>query len=35
LIDAVFVDQLAPGQLERAIAELPKYIAALERARRN
>jgi hypothetical protein len=35
LVDAVFVDQLAPGQLERAIAELPKYISALERARRN
>lgn len=32
VVDAVFVDQLAPGQLERAAAELPKYIAALRRA---
>ena len=32
VVDAVFVDQLAPGQLERAAAELPKYIAALRTA---
>lgn len=32
--DAVFVDQLAPGQLERAVLELPKYIRALRLARR-
>ena len=32
--DAVFVDQLAPGQLERAVIELPKYIRALRLARR-
>ena len=32
VVDAVFTDQLAPGQLERAAAELPKYIAALRRA---
>jgi len=32
VVDAVFVDQLAPGQLERAAAELPKYIEALRRA---
>ena len=34
VVDAVFVDQLAPGQLERAVAELPKYIEALTVARR-
>jgi len=33
VVDAVFVDQLAPGQLERAATELPKYIEALRRAR--
>jgi hypothetical protein len=33
VIDAIFLDQLAPGQLERAAAELPKYIEALRRAR--
>ena len=32
VVDAVFADQLAPGQLERAATELPKYIAALQRA---
>jgi hypothetical protein len=32
VVDAVFVDQLAPGQLELAATELPKYIAALRRA---
>lgn len=32
VVDAVFVDQLAPGQLESAAVELPKYIAALRRA---
>jgi hypothetical protein len=34
VVDAVFVDQLAPGQLERAVQELPKYIRALRVARR-
>jgi hypothetical protein len=34
VIDAVFVDQLAPGQLEHAVDELPKYIQALQVARR-
>ena len=34
LIDVVFAEQLAPGQLERAEAELPKYIRALRVARR-
>jgi hypothetical protein len=34
VVDAVFVDQLAPGQLEQAVAELPKYIEALKVARR-
>jgi hypothetical protein len=32
VVDAVFADQLAPGQLERAATELPKYIEALRRA---
>ncbi|PRY29544.1 hypothetical protein [Pseudosporangium ferrugineum] len=32
VIDAVFADQLAPGKLEQAAAELPKYIEALRRA---
>ena len=34
VVDAVFADQLAPGHLERAVAELPKYIDALRLARR-
>jgi hypothetical protein len=34
VVDAVFTDQLAPGHLERAVAELPKYIDALRLARR-
>ncbi len=34
VVEAVFVDQLAPGHLERAVAELPKYIDALRLARR-
>jgi hypothetical protein len=33
IIDAVFIDQLAPGQLDRAVDELPKYIRALRLAR--
>jgi hypothetical protein len=32
VIDAVFLDQLAPGQLEQASEELPKYIEALRHA---
>ncbi len=32
VVDAIFVDQLAPGHLERAATELPKYIEALRRA---
>jgi hypothetical protein len=32
VIDAVFLDQLAPGQLELAAVELPKYIRALHEA---
>ena len=32
VVDAVFADQLAPGRLERAVTELPKYIEALRRA---
>jgi hypothetical protein len=34
VVDAVFADQIAPGQLERAAMELPKYIEAFRRARR-
>lgn len=33
VVDAVFADQLAPGRLEQAVTELPKYIEALRRAR--
>ncbi len=32
--DTVFLDQLTPGRLERAVEELPKYIEALRLARR-
>jgi hypothetical protein len=35
VVDAVFADQLAPGRLERAVVELPKYLAALRLARRE
>lgn len=34
VVDAVFADQMLPGQLERAVVELPKYIEAFRRARR-
>jgi hypothetical protein len=34
VVDAVFAEQLAPGRLERAAEELPKYLAALKVARR-
>ena len=34
LVDAAFLDQLSPGKLERALEELPKYIQALQLARR-
>lgn len=34
-VDAVFADLLAPGRLEEAAVELPKYIEALRRARRT
>jgi hypothetical protein len=34
LVDAAFTDQLAPGQLEAAARELPKYIEAVQAARR-
>jgi hypothetical protein len=33
VVDAMFADQLAPGRLEQAVTELPKYIEALRRAR--
>ncbi|MEV0395554.1 hypothetical protein AB0I07_20900 [Polymorphospora rubra] len=33
VIEAIFADQLAPGRLELAVVEIPKYIAALQRAR--
>ncbi|MBL7253216.1 hypothetical protein [Paractinoplanes lichenicola] len=35
VVDAVFADQLAPGRLELATVEIPKYIEALRRARRR
>jgi hypothetical protein len=34
LVDGVFIGQIAPGLLERAAVELPKYIEALRMARR-
>lgn len=33
VVDAIFADQLAPGRLELAAAEIPKYIEALRQAR--
>jgi hypothetical protein len=33
-VDALFADQIAPGQMERALDELPKYIRALRIAGR-
>ncbi|WJK43976.1 hypothetical protein O7608_15810 [Solwaraspora sp. WMMA2056] len=33
VVEAVFADQLAPGRLELAVVEIPKYIEALRRAR--
>jgi hypothetical protein len=35
LVDALFADQIAPGRQQRAVQELPKYVAALKVARRN
>jgi hypothetical protein len=35
VIDAVFADQLAPGRLEEAMRELPKYVEAFKAARRS
>lgn len=34
IVHAAFADQLAPGELEQAEIEFPKYIDALRRARR-
>ena len=34
LVDALFVEQIAPGQLRDALVELPKYLAAIRIARR-
>jgi hypothetical protein len=34
VVEALFTDQMAPGHLEQAAAELPKYIEALRRAQR-
>jgi hypothetical protein len=34
-VDALFAELLAPGRLERAAVELPKYIEALRSARRD
>ncbi|MEV6636994.1 hypothetical protein AB0M54_40290 [Actinoplanes sp. NPDC051470] len=33
VMDAVFQEQTCPGQLERAVIELPKYLEALRLAR--
>ena len=33
--DAVFAEQLAPGHLQRAADELPKYVEAIRLARRK
>jgi len=35
VVDAVFAEQIAPGRLELAAVELPKYIEAFQRARRT
>ncbi|MBU2668196.1 hypothetical protein KOI35_32260 [Actinoplanes bogorensis] len=34
-VDAIFADQLAPGRLELATVEIPKYVEALRLARRQ
>lgn len=34
-VDAQFVEQVAPGRLEEAAVELPKYIEAIRLAGRN
>jgi hypothetical protein len=34
VIDTIFADQLAPGRLEEALRELPKYVEAFKAARR-
>lgn len=34
VVDAVLADQVAPGRLELAVTEIPKYIEALRQARR-
>jgi hypothetical protein len=34
VIDTVFAEQLAPGRLEEALRELPKYVEALKVARK-
>ncbi|WP_250004704.1 hypothetical protein [Actinoplanes sp. M2I2] len=33
VVGALFADQVAPGRLEQAAVEIPKYIEALRRAR--
>lgn len=33
VVDALFVEQVAPGRMERALVELPKYLEALRIAR--
>ncbi|WDZ83728.1 hypothetical protein [Micromonospora cathayae] len=35
VVDALLADQFAPGRLELAATELPRYIEALRRARRD
>jgi hypothetical protein len=34
-VDALFADMVAPGQMEQALRELPKYIEAIRAAARN
>ncbi|WP_231954409.1 hypothetical protein [Actinoplanes derwentensis] len=34
VVDGVFIEQIAPGWLDQAADELPRYIAALRLARR-
>ncbi|MFB9909013.1 hypothetical protein [Allokutzneria oryzae] len=33
VVDALFVEQVAPRRMERALSELPKYVEALHLAR--
>jgi hypothetical protein len=35
LVDAVFIEQVAPGQMERVLLELPKYVEAFKLAKKR